>query len=33
VVPVGGSAAMPAGLAHDGFFPLQRFVRWVNDEE
>jgi Acyl-CoA reductase (LuxC) len=33
VVPVGGSAAMPPGLAHDGFFPLQRFVRWVNDEE
>ncbi|MCU1346371.1 MAG: long-chain-fatty-acyl-CoA reductase [Acidimicrobiia bacterium] len=32
VVPVGGSAAMPPGLAHDGFFPLQRFVRWVNDE-
>ncbi|MGE0308579.1 MAG: acyl-CoA reductase [Acidimicrobiia bacterium] len=33
VVPVGGSPAMPPGLAHDGFFPLQRFVRWVNDEE
>jgi hypothetical protein len=33
VVPIGGSAAMPAGLAHDGFFPLQRFVRWVNDED
>jgi hypothetical protein len=33
VVPLGGSAAMPPGLAHDGFFPLQRFVRWVNDED
>jgi len=21
-----------AGLPHDGFMPLQRFVRWVNDE-
>jgi hypothetical protein len=21
-----------AGLPHDGFNPLQRFVRWVNDE-
>jgi Acyl-CoA reductase (LuxC) len=33
VVHVGGAPAMPAGLAHDGFFPLQRFVRWVNDED
>lgn len=32
VVNVGGSATMQAGLAHDGFFPLHRFVRWVNDE-
>ncbi len=28
-----GSAMGPApGLPHDGFYPLQRFVRWVNDE-
>lgn len=33
VVNVGGAAAMPVGMAHDGFFPLQRFVRWVNDED
>jgi len=33
VVNVGGSAGMTTGLAHDGFFPLQRFVRWVNDED
>jgi len=32
IVNVGGSTAMPAGLARDGFLPLQRFVRWVNDE-
>lgn len=32
IVALGGSTAMPPGLAHDGFFPLQRFVRWVNDE-
>jgi hypothetical protein len=33
VVAIGGSAAMLPGLAHDGFFPLHRFVRWVNDED
>jgi hypothetical protein len=28
-----GSALGPApGLPHDGFYPLQRFVRWVTDE-
>jgi hypothetical protein len=32
VVAVGGSAGVEAGLPHDGFNPLQRFVRWVNDE-
>jgi hypothetical protein len=24
--------AFETGLSHDGFYPLQRFVRWVNDE-
>ena len=29
-----GSAMGPApGLPHDGFWPLHRFVRWVNDED
>jgi hypothetical protein len=32
VVAIGGSAGVEAGLPHDGFNPLQRFVRWVNDE-
>ncbi|WP_428338944.1 acyl-CoA reductase [Mycobacterium sp.] len=32
VVKIGGSTAVTPGLAHDGFFPLHRFVRWVNDE-
>ncbi|MCY1556323.1 Acyl-CoA reductase (LuxC) [compost metagenome] len=32
VVNIGGSAGMEAGLPHDGFNPLQRFVRWINDE-
>ncbi|MCA8889813.1 MAG: hypothetical protein KDA46_13340, partial [Parvularculaceae bacterium] len=27
-----GSAPPELGLPHDGFYPLQRFVRWVNDE-
>jgi len=27
-----GLAAPEGGLPHDGFYPLQRFVRWVNDE-
>jgi hypothetical protein len=27
-----GCAAPELGLPHDGFYPLQRFVRWVNDE-
>ena len=27
-----GLAAPEVGLPHDGFYPLQRFVRWVNDE-
>ena len=27
-----GCATPEAGLPHDGFYPLHRFVRWVNDE-
>lgn len=27
-----GAASPELGLPHDGFYPLQRFVRWVNDE-
>ncbi|GAA2409587.1 acyl-CoA reductase [Actinomadura vinacea] len=32
VVPLGGAGSMPPGLSHDGFYPLQRLMRWVNDE-
>ena len=32
VVVLGGAVAFEAGLSHDGFYPLHRFVRWVNDE-
>jgi len=32
VVELGGAGGVETGLPHDGFFPLQRFVRWVNDE-
>jgi hypothetical protein len=28
-----GRALTQYGLPHDGFYPLQRFVRWVNDED
>jgi len=31
VVALGG-AGPEVGLPHDGFYPLQRFARWVNDE-
>jgi len=31
IVTLGG-AAPEGGLPHDGFYPLHRFVRWVNDE-
>jgi hypothetical protein len=27
-----GAAGTEMGLPHDGFYPLHRFVRWVNDE-
>jgi hypothetical protein len=32
VVELGKAIAFELGLSHDGFLPLQRFVRWVNDE-
>lgn len=32
VVALGSAGAVEAGLPHDGFMPLHRFVRWVNDE-
>jgi hypothetical protein len=32
VVELGSAVAFEAGISHDGFYPLQRFVRWVNDE-
>jgi hypothetical protein len=33
VVTLGRAALQEPGLSHDGFFPLHRFVRWVNDED
>ena len=32
VVELGKAIAFEAGMPHDGFYPLHRFVRWVNDE-
>jgi acyl-CoA reductase LuxC len=32
IVELGMAGGVETGLPHDGFFPLQRFVRWVNDE-
>lgn len=32
VVELGKAIAFEIGIPHDGFYPLQRFVRWVNDE-
>jgi len=32
VVSLGGALGPAPGLPHDGFYPLHRFVRWVNDE-
>ncbi|MFK0288083.1 acyl-CoA reductase [Streptomyces sp. NPDC090499] len=32
VVSLGQAGGMPPGLSHDGFYPLQRLMRWVNDE-
>ncbi|HEV7444900.1 MAG TPA: acyl-CoA reductase [Steroidobacteraceae bacterium] len=33
VVTLGHALGPAAGLPHDGFYPLHRFVRWVNDED
>jgi hypothetical protein len=33
VVSLGQAMAESAGLPHDGFMPLHRMVRWVNDED
>lgn len=32
IVELGRAIAFEPGLSHDGFLPLARFVRWVNDE-
>jgi hypothetical protein len=32
VVRLGSAGGVETGLPHDGFMPLARFVRWVNDE-
>jgi hypothetical protein len=32
VVTLGDVPVVEAGLPHDGFYPLQRLVRWVSDE-
>jgi hypothetical protein len=32
VVTLGGAGGLPQGMSHDGFYPLQRLMRWVNDE-
>jgi hypothetical protein len=32
VVDLGNAMTLERGLPHDGFYPLQRFMRWVNDE-
>lgn len=32
IVDIGSAVAMETGMPHDGFMPLHRFVRWVNDE-
>jgi Acyl-CoA reductase (LuxC) len=32
VVDIGNAMMLERGLPHDGFYPLMRFMRWVNDE-
>jgi hypothetical protein len=32
VVDIGKAIDVERGLPHDGFYPLHRFMRWVNDE-
>ncbi len=33
ITALGSAGMVEAGLPHDGFLPLQRFIRWVNDED
>ena len=33
IVSLGAVLGPAPGLPHDGFYPLHRFVRWVNDED
>lgn len=33
IVTLGTAAEGSAGLPHDGFIPLHRFMRWINDED
>jgi hypothetical protein len=33
IVTLGAAAGGSAGLPHDGFIPLHRFMRWINDED
>jgi hypothetical protein len=33
IVSLGKASGPGPGFAHDGFYPLHRFVRWVNDED
>ncbi len=33
IVTLGAAADGSAGLPHDGFIPLHRFMRWINDED
>jgi hypothetical protein len=32
ICDIGGAGWMEGGLAHDGFMPMSRLVRWLNDE-
>jgi hypothetical protein len=33
IVTLGSAAGGVPGVAHDGFLPIHRFMRWVNDED
>lgn len=33
IVSLGSAAGGVPGIAHDGFMPIHRFMRWVNDED
>jgi len=32
IVALGSAGVVEAGMPHDGFLPLHRFMRWINDE-